>query len=301
MPDPTPLSHTLGSLFALGSAAMWATAAILFRRIGESAAPLAMNLGKGLIALACLGVALAGTGFSEINGLSWLYLAISGVLGITLGDTFFFMTLMRLGPRRMLLLDALIPVVTILLAMTFLNERLTLLGWLGAALVIGGVVWVMRERLAEDDAARGTWRAGVWLGLAAVFCNAVGVLFAKRAMEDTHPFDAAFVRLAAGTGGLLLWGGARRQLGAWLKPFARPRLLGALFTASFIGTFLGIWLTQLAYKHTTASLTTIFQSMTPVFVLAPAVWILKEKVSRRAVLGAVLAAAGVIVLFFGKP
>lgn len=301
MPDPSPLSHTLGSVFALGSAAMWATAAIFFRRIGETAAPTAMNLGKGLIALACLVTVLLFTGFSEINGLSWLYLAISGVLGIALGDTFFFMTLVRLGPRRMLLLDALIPVATILLAMTFLDERLTLLGWGGAALVIGGVVWVMRERLPEDEADRGTWRVGVWLGLAAVLCNAVGVLFAKRAMDDTHPFDAAFVRLAAGTGCLLVWGLVRRQVGTWLKPFTRPRLLGALVIAAFIGTFLGIWFTQLAYRYTTASLTTIFQSMTPVFVLAPAVWVLKEKVSPRAILGAVLAVAGVIVLFFGKP
>jgi drug/metabolite transporter (DMT)-like permease len=41
----------LGSIFALGSAFMWALAAILFRRLGDKLSPLGMNPGKGIIAL----------------------------------------------------------------------------------------------------------------------------------------------------------------------------------------------------------------------------------------------------------
>jgi len=188
--------------------------------------------------------------------------------------------------------------VTAMLAFVVLGERLTGVGWLGGALVIGGVVWVMRERLPQQSPAEErTGRAGVWLATGAVMCNAVAILLAKKAAATVDPTDATFVRIFAGTVGLVVYGLPRGRVIGWLKPFLKPRLLAVLAVASFIGTFLGIWLAQAALTFTTATVATILKGTTPIFILPLAVLVLKEKVSLRAVLGAAVAVAGVAVLF----
>jgi drug/metabolite transporter (DMT)-like permease len=58
-------------------------------------------------------------------------LALSGVIGIGLGDTAYFAAINRLGPRRALLLETLAPPIAALLALVFLQEALSLRAWLG--------------------------------------------------------------------------------------------------------------------------------------------------------------------------
>ena len=289
-------NNFIGGLFALAAAAMWATASILWRKLGEDVAPIAMNLGKGLVALACFGAVFAVRGVGEVNLPNGVMLSLSGLLGISVGDTLFFLALMRLGPRRMMLMDALIPVATAGLAFVVLGERLSPLGWAGGLLVLGGVIWVMRERLPQDSTADGHWREGVWLAVLAVACNAVAILLAKTAAAETRAADATFVRILAGAMGLVVYGLFRGQLRAWLRPFKTPRLLGVLVIASFVGTFLGIWFAQAALVFTTATAATILKATTPIFVLPLAIVFLREHVSRRALLGACLAVAGVSLL-----
>jgi drug/metabolite transporter (DMT)-like permease len=289
--------HIIGGLFALSAAMMWAVASIMWRKLGDSVSSLAMNLGKGLVALVILGAIFAVTGIGHIPGRDWLMLSVSGLLGITLGDTLFFLALMRLGPRRMLLMDALIPVATAGLAFAILGERLTPMGWVGGVLVIGGVVWVMRERMPQNVGDAPGEGGGGWLALGAVACNAVSILLAKGAASTTDPIDATFVRILAGVAGLVVYGGVRMELRTWLAPFAKPRLLGVLVVASVIGTFFGIWFAQAALTHTTATVATILKGTTPIFILPLAIIFLKEKISPRAVVGAVVAVVGVAILF----
>jgi len=286
----------IGGAFALASAWMWATASILFRRLGDNVSSLALNLGKGVVGLICLALTLAITGFGAPHLRSWLLLGLSGVIGIGIGDTLYFLTLMRLGARRTLVLTALIPLTTSALAMIFLGERLSLQGWFGGALTIGGVVWVMYERL-PDDKAHSSWRGAIVIGLLTVLCEAVGLILSKVGLADTKPLDAAFIRLLAGTAALVFYGLARREIGAWVAPLKVPRRLGVLVVASVIGTYLGIWFALAALYYTSATMATILNSTSPIFVLPLAYFALHEKITLRAVFGAVVAVVGVALLF----
>ena len=67
----------------------------------------------------------------------WTYLLLSAVVGLLLGDTFFFLTLRDLGARVTLLISALIPPVTALISSAWIGEGLAASEWLG--LVITGV------------------------------------------------------------------------------------------------------------------------------------------------------------------
>jgi len=69
-----------------------------------------------------------------------------------------------------------------------------------------------------------------------------------------------------------------------------------VFAAVFIGTFMGIWLQQISLKHTAAGIAQTLFATSPLFVI-PIVAVMGEKISYRAILGALLATVGVVVLF----
>ncbi len=287
----------IGVGIALGSAAAWAVGSILFRRIGDDASPLGMNLGKGLIGLVLLGGVLLAVGPEPLDTRTLFYLGTSGIVGIALGDTFFFMALMRLEPRMTLLLGTIGQVLTVLMALLFLGERPAPLAWAGIALVLGGVTWVMFEQLDDEDQDTVHKRTrGVFYGLAAAVCMSVGIILAKVGVESVSALEATFVRLAFGMAGLALYGMLTRNLLVWLTPFRSPVLLRKIFVAVLVVIFGGFWLSILALKYIDASLATILMSTEPLFILPLAVFILKEKVSLRAVVGAFVAVGGVVLI-----
>jgi drug/metabolite transporter (DMT)-like permease len=63
------------------------------------------------------------------------------------------------------------------------------------------------------------------------------------------------------------------------------------------GPFLGVWMSLVAVKHTEAGVAMAIMSIVPVLVIPWVIIFFKEKVSLRAVLGAVLAVCGVFILF----
>jgi drug/metabolite transporter (DMT)-like permease len=295
--EPTTYNHFLGGLFALSAGACWAVASIFFSVLGRHASSLAMNFGKGVVALICLLGAMLFAGFGSADPRGWLLLSLSGLAGITLGDTTFFHTLARLGPRRTLLLTTLIPVLVAVLSFLFLGERLGVRAWGGAALCVAGVSWTMWERNVRGSGPdRGSWRQGLGYGLITISACAVAVILTKVGLGTVRPLDATFIRLLAGTGGLALLGVTRGEVGGWVKSFNTPRLLGLLLLASVVGTFFGIWMSNLALYYTSATVATVLGATDPLFVLPLAALLLGERVSSRSVLGAAVAVAGVALL-----
>lgn len=74
------------------------------------------------------------------------------------------------------------------------------------------------------------------------------------------------------------------------------RLLAALVLAAFGGTYLGIWLQQVALKYTPAGIAQTLGATSPLFVL-PVVAALGEVISIRAVLGVAIAIGGIALIF----
>ncbi len=68
--------------------------------------------------------------------------------------------------------------------------------------------------------------------------------------------------------------------------------LGAVF-----GPFLGVWLAMVAIKNAEVGVASTIMATVPVLVIPPSILIYHERVSGRAVLGAVAAIAGVALLF----
>lgn len=294
------MAGSLGALAALGAALCWSVASLIFERVGRSAGGLALNLIKCAVALVMMLPTLAA-----LSGHWWPpgmdlrttgILALSGLVGLSIGDTFWFGCLLRLGARRALLLFTIAPIITAILGAAVLGEPLNATMLVGMAITLAGVAWVILER---DGAGgeRGVDGVGIALGVAAAGCQAVGSVLTKLAGTGFPALDVSIVRLAAGTLGLVVIAVATGRLGRAVAPFATRRSAIGLVAATFLGTYLGIWLMNTGFLHTWVGVAATLNATSPIFVLPLVVLFLGERVSPRSTVGAFVAVAGVALLF----
>ncbi|MFT4703701.1 MAG: drug/metabolite transporter (DMT)-like permease [Bradymonadia bacterium] len=293
----------MGELAALGSSLVWACASILFSKLGKSMSGLSMNASKCTLALLFfIPTLLWREGVlwpAGISDYSLGLLGVSALVGLTLGDTAYFGSLIRLGPAKALLLTALVPPVTAILGFVCLDESLTLQALGGMALAIGGVTWVVQERAPDAAGERaGVDKIGIALGVLAAVCQASGAVLMKLADADSQlsALGVSVVRLALGVAGLLVLVALRRELPALIKPLREPRTLGIMMVATFLGTFMGIWLMNYGFLNAQVGVAATLNSTSPIWVLPLAAIFLHERISARTALGAVIAVAGVALL-----
>lgn len=281
---------------SLLSACSWALGAILWRKLGEQLSSYAMNLAKTVIGTLCLGVVLLFVGLEPIPARSVVLLTLSGILGIAVGDTFFFLALMQLGPRRASLMGSLNPVAIAVAAAAFLGERPSLGAWAGILATTFGVGWVLWER-SSAGRGRESSPSGVRYGLLSILCTAGAVLLAKVGVASVPTVHATWIRLLAGSAALALWGASRSELGGWVHPFRRGTLLAKVAVVVVVVVFGGFWLSLVALKHIDAAIAGTLNATGPLFILPMSVAFMQEKLSFRAVLGTGVAVGGVALIF----
>ena len=293
-----------GEIAALSTAVLWAGAAVVYTRFGQSLPPLVLNTVKGTIAIALLLLTILLRGIWQIHLESttmWLLL-LSGIAGIGIGDTAYFASLNLLGPRRTLLMETLAPLFAALIALVCLQEQLNTVAWCGIALALLGVAWAIAERIPETVAQPSrSSRRGICFALLAALGQATGAVLSRAALanSDVSPLWSALLRLLAGT--LLLFPLliVKQQLPQLLKPFQSKHFFLAISLTALISTYLGVWLQQTAFKFTAAGIAQTLLATSPIFVLPIAIW-QGDRVSVRAGLGAAIALAGITLLFSSR-
>ncbi|MAD54578.1 EamA family transporter [Idiomarina sp. UBA3162] len=291
------LASVLGQLAALTAAAFWAVASILYHRAGAHFSALQMNLIKGAIASPLLlGMsALFGTPLVFSAGL-WL-LALSGMIGITVGDSCHFAALRRLGPWHAMLLEYLAPPLAAFMAWLFLNDGLSGIEIIGALVTLLGVLLVVTERAPNQQPSLSI--SGILFGCGAAICQATGLVMAFSVLQTDaiEPINAAFIRLAAGSILLALIVGLS-QRHAFQAIFRQCRTINPtpLLGAIFFGTFLAIWLQQLSIAHINPGLTQTLLSTAPLFLI-PISLLKKQKITLRSLFGALVSLGGIAILF----
>ncbi len=297
----------MGETAALVAAACWATASVLWARLGAAYDVVALNLLKCLLAAVGLALTLLilegtawPTGLSATD-LGWL--ALSGVAGLTIGDSAYFGALTRIGARRTLLIWALAPGLSAAMAWPMLDEPIDGPMLLGMTVTTAGVVWVMNERVRtrDDEALAQPGSRRFWVGLAlaagSLLCQASSNVFQKVGGLETDALSVSVVRLSVGAAGLGLWMGGAGALAKAVAPLKDARTTATIVFATAIGTYLGIWLSAYGLLHADVGVAATLNATSPIFVLPLAVVVAKERVSGRAVGGALVAVAGVAVFF----
>lgn len=298
-----------GAAAALGSGFAWALGSILFRNIGQRASPSATNLAKSMLGLVLLGLVALIWGASVPDLRSAVWLVASGLLGIAVGDTLFFAALVRLEPRVTLLLASVGHGLTVILAALLLGERPGPATWAGIVLLLGAVGYVLQttaEAAGSHSDAAGASRSsgserrlGILYGVGSAVATSTALLLAKVGVEDVPALEGTWIRLAAGTVGVLAWTAVRGELATNVKSFGQPGLLREIAGGVAVVMFGGFWLSIVSLKYTDASIATALAATEPIFVLPLARWCLGERISTGAAVAAVVAVAGVGLIISG--
>jgi drug/metabolite transporter (DMT)-like permease len=126
-----------------------------------------------------------------------------------------------------------------------------------------------------------------------------GIVLAKIGLAKAPALQATFIRLLWGSVGLWAWGTASGQILVWLTPFKNIRLLRLILGSIAVVIFGGFWLSLVSLKYITASVSTILCSTTPLWILPISFFLLKEKISKAEIAGAILAVCGIVLIFIG--
>jgi drug/metabolite transporter (DMT)-like permease len=290
---------------ALVAAALWAISTVLFGRLGKTLQPLVLNFVKGLVAIALILLTLLWRWGQApaLPPMAVMWLLLSGAIGIGLGDTAYFSAVNTLGARRALLLESLAPPLAALMAWAFLQEALSVRAWGGILLTLLGVAWVISERVPGTTQERNQdsallWRGVTW-GMAAALGQAGGSVLSRAALADTvvDPLWSSLLRLTAGGVVLVVLLSGRGQLREPMRVAQSPQIWPILGLTAFLGTYLGIWLQQVAFKYSPAGIAQSLLATSPLFVL-PLAALLGDRVTGRAVLGVLVALGGVWLLIW---
>jgi drug/metabolite transporter (DMT)-like permease len=287
---------------ALLAAACWAVSSLFSAPPAQRLGAFAFSRWRMLFASGILWVlALAGGGWRSLDASAFGLLALSGVIGIFIGDTALFACMNRLGPRRSGVLFATHAVFSGVLAWWWLGEQLW--GWalVGSGLLVSGVMIAILWGKRGDEAhgweqTRGRLAVGVALGLLAALCQSVATLMLKPLMAsgvDAVAASAVRMSLALAAHGLLMatgWGGARAQ-----API-RWRDAGLIFMSAAVAMALGMTLILQAMRLGQAGLVAVLSSVTPILIL-PLLWVVyRRRPAAAAWGGALLAVAGTAMI-----
>lgn len=288
----------LGELYALICAVLWASAIVLFKHAGNGLSANNLNLVKNIIGLSLLlptAMIIEGRVLPALSLSDWLIVIASGYFGIALADTWYLQALRYLGAGRTAIVGSLYSPFVVILSIVFLAEHLDSWQWLGFILVLGGILVVVYQR-SYQNVDQSMLIRGIALAACSVFLTAAGVVAMKPILANDGFFWIVSLRLLAGVTGMLIYivirGKARETIIAISN---RDLPWPVIIIASVLGTYLAMLFWLAGFKYANASVASVLNETANVFILLMAWLFLKEGLTNRKILGALMTFAGVIV------
>jgi len=294
----------LGELASLATAVLWTGSATFFTIASRRLGSVVLNRARLLLAVVFLLIThtiILGSPLPlGAAPHQWLWLGLSGVIGLAIGDAMLFQAYVLIGPRLGMLMMSMAPLISALLALALLGEHLLPIEWFGVLLTVAGIGWVVTRGSGPlFDPHKPHYIRGLALGLGASVCQAAGLTLSKLGLGDDLPaLSGVAIRMLAGFVALWGWTLVRREVGATFARLSRDR--GAMlpaFAGAIVGPFLGVWLSLIGVQLARVGVASTIMALPPVFLLPVSHFILKEDINWQAWVGTFVAMAGIALLF----
>jgi len=299
----------IGQFAALGTAILFAFGSTLFTLSGRLVGSTLVNRTRLLIAVLVV-MLLHTLMFGEPLPLDagdgrWLWLGLSGLVGLAIGDALLFQAFVMIGPRLSMLMMALAPVLGVVMAWVFLGETLTAQELAGIGLTVAGIGVVVSERQGKQknaslnvDTPR-QYIIGLLFAFGGALGQAGGQVLAKPGLSDAFsPWSALVIRLLIAL--IAIWGISILR-GEVMKSYrtlrAQPRALTFVSIAAVTGPVLGVWLSLVAVQRAPVGVSSALIAMTPIFLIPISFLVFKEHPTVQAILGTLVAVGGTVLLF----
>jgi drug/metabolite transporter (DMT)-like permease len=293
----------IGEVAALATSFFFAITSLIFASSGRKVGSQVTNRARLLFALSYLVILnlilfREPLPFSAVSS-RWIWLGLSGVIGLSLGDAFYFQALVSVGPRLGSLLLSLAPIFGSIIAWIFFHETLSALQIIGIVLALAGIAWVVMSHAEPPGTPHGNTRRGVLFGVLAGLGQAVGLVLSKQGMfGGFSPFQANAIRMFAAALFTWAWTFMEGKAGATITALReKPQVIGLIALGAVMGPLLGVSASLLAVQHAGIGVASTLMALPPVIVLPISYFVFKEKVGWQAIAGTILAIVGVAVLF----
>jgi drug/metabolite transporter (DMT)-like permease len=293
----------MGEFAAIFTAVCWSFTSIFFNNASRAVGSVRVNRLRLLVATVILVAAhwiLLGSPIPfQASGEQWLWLGLSGIIGLALGDAFLFQAYVYIGARLTTLIMALDPVFSALIAWLWLGEKLTLIEICGIILTVVGVAWVVLERgNGNGTHSKKDLVLGVLCGIGAVLGQAFGFVLSKMGLANGFsPLSAVLIRILVAAA--VMWGLAviNRKVKYTWEGFQDKTARNNILAGSLVGPSLGVWLSMVAVQLIPVGIASTLMATRPIMLLPLSKWFYNEKISLRAIIGTVIALAGVTMIF----
>jgi drug/metabolite transporter (DMT)-like permease len=287
-----------GSAFALGAALCWAIGPLIAYRGVQLLGTFRFSMYRftlSALVLFLIAFSLDQLQFDDVRTLALL--ALSGVIGVAIGEAALFQAVYLLGPRRSSLIFTLHAPLTAITGSLIFNETPSSIATIGVMLAFAGVyIAVIFRSAAEKSSSKHTkahtLKAGLFLVILAVLCQIVGVMLVKEVISNVEPFFASFVRTGAACIAFLpiffLWRGDK-------EPENQLRSLRPVALSALVSTIGGMTFLLAAFASTDIVRAVIFSSLSPVFYIILMSAFRSERFPLPVWFGTTIAVSGVVI------
>ena len=306
----------LGEIIALVVAMSWTVTALFADKASHRLGSMTANVIRLVLATLFLALILwVGVGSPYpvyADGKAWTWLAASALVGYVFGDWCLFNCYLSIGARFGQLFMTLAPPMAAIAGWAILGETLSWKSGLAMAITLCGIAISILSKEEGRHVHLTLPLKGVLLGLGAGLGQGVGLVLSKVGLEHyaeiipadapAHmnsllPFASTMIRAVVGAAGFLALMALQKKTKE-LKAAAHDRRgLGYALIMTIFGPVMGVSLSLMAVRYTSAGIASTLMALTPVFILIPYAFIYHQRIRTRELLGVLVSMTGVALFF----
>ena len=300
----------IGELISIGVAFSWTATALLSEFGSKRLGNLTLNVLRMALALLfsvvlfgmVLGSPLPSVGSMEACG--WMLL--SGVVGYVIGDFCLFQCYIIIGSRYGQLFMTLAPLAAAMMAWITLGQHMAPMSIGAMFITLIGIGISVLGRGEHHKVSLKLPLNGVLFAVGAALCQGIGLVLSKIGMDHYEtgtmpdwliPFSANFLRCIAGIIGFSLLLYFREGFQPLREALHDHKGMTVATATTIFGPFVGVGFSLMAVQYTNAGIASTLMALTPIIIILPSYWLFHQRITWRAVLGAVISVLGVSLFF----
>lgn len=281
-----------GELYALAAAFCWSVAAVFYKKgIGAGAIPAVLiRTFFAMLFLLILFIIIRG-GHFDFTLMGFIFLNLGGLFRLILGGAAYMKGLENISISRFIPILFTFPLLTILLSVLFLNEKIRPEVVMGTVLIVVGI-WILSRGKSTGDEKN--VRLGVSVAVLAAFLYAFSIVATKTGLKDVDPFQSALISMPVPLLLLYLYysmNEGARTIFKFKKEAYILLGLGGIVGMGFGSYFFFVSLTKIGAAKATG-----LAAITPVLSSLIALITLKEKLNAALLLGTGATIAGIWII-----
>ena len=303
----------MGELISIGVAFSWTATALLSefgsKRLGNltlNVLRMALALLFSLVLFGVVTGSVLPSGASK-EAIGWMLL--SGTVGYVIGDFCLFQCYIIIGSRFGQLFMTLAPLSAALMAWITLGQQMSRMSVVAMLVTLFGISISVLGRGEHHKVSLKLPLRGVLFAIGAALCQGIGLVLSKIGMDHYEPvagmpewlvpFSANFYRCIAGIVGFSLLLYFQKGMKSLHEAFHDRKGFSVAIATTIFGPFVGVGFSLMAVQYTAAGIASTLMAMTPIIILLPSYWLFHEKITWRALIGAVISVVGVSLFFLG--